>query len=262
MFIDFMGVNDLQGKEFRLYRENGTPDLLFVLFKSPAEVWAEGAFRQVGWGRCILFDENRIQHYFPAKGAEFLHDFIHFKADTEQEKQLLLDIPKGVPMELSLPDTVSSLLTEIQAELHDVMPEHRSAILDHLTAAFLLRLKKELTREKIDSIRRPYYQRFHRLRSEIYRDPLRAGSISEMAEQLHISSSHFQHLYKEFFSVSCTEDVIAARVGYAKLLLVNSDLKVYEISERCGCASTEHFIRQFRRSTGLSPGQYRSQSKS
>lgn len=257
MIASYMGINDLQRADFRLYRENGTADYLFVLFKSPAEVWSEGAFRRVGWGQCIFFDRKSMQHYYPIDGTEFLHDFIHLEPETDEEYSLLITIPKNVPLELSLPDAITSVLNEVQTELRDRLSAYQHEVISHLLHSFLFRLKRESERENISIARRPHYQKFYALRAEIYRNPRLAGSVSEMAKQLHISESHFQHLYKEFFSVSYMDDVIGARMNFAKTLLINTDLKIYEIADRCGCSSIEHFIRLFRRNVGCSPGKFR-----
>jgi AraC-like DNA-binding protein len=43
----------------------------------------------------------------------------------------------------------------------------------------------------------------------------------------------------------------------AKALLSHPGLKIYEISEAVGYRSTQHFITEFKKSTGVTPKQYR-----
>ena len=78
-----------------------------------------------------------------------------------------------------------------------------------------------------------------------------------MSASVHLSPSYFQNLYKQFFFISATNDVIRARVAHAKSMLKYSSLKVSEIAEECGYTNVEHFIRQFKKHTGYTPNKYR-----
>ena len=57
--------------------------------------------------------------------------------------------------------------------------------------------------------------------------------------------------------LSAAELSIALRIQQAKLLLVDGDLKVYEVAERVGFQSLPHFNRVFKQMTGQSPNEYR-----
>ena len=78
-----------------------------------------------------------------------------------------------------------------------------------------------------------------------------------MARSASLSPSYFQALYKAQFGVSCYEDVLTARIRAAKYYLRTTQLSVKEISALCGCENPEHFMRQFRTRTGLTPTEYR-----
>ena len=95
------------------------------------------------------------------------------------------------------------------------------------------------------------------LRRRILSQPGRRWSVSEMAEQLHISVGYLHLLYKRQFGVSCMDDVIESRVREARDYLSHTQLRIQEIALLCGYNSAEHFSRQFSRQCGMSPGQYR-----
>ena len=57
--------------------------------------------------------------------------------------------------------------------------------------------------------------------------------------------------------MSCVEDVINARIAKAKILLSGSNLKVGEIAVKCGYSDVEHFTRQFKAKTEISPLKFR-----
>ena len=72
-----------------------------------------------------------------------------------------------------------------------------------------------------------------------------------------IKSSHFQHLYKQFFDTTCIQDIIRARIRYAQLYLCISEMTVSSLAAFCGYDNELHFMRQFKKVTGMTPSQYR-----
>ncbi|MCR5717775.1 MAG: AraC family transcriptional regulator, partial [Oscillospiraceae bacterium] len=96
-----------------------------------------------------------------------------------------------------------------------------------------------------------------RLRREIYKAPELDWSLGELASRLHISKSYVQKLYKEHFGISYMDDLIEARIGLAKLLLKETDLRISDIAASCGYHNTTHFMRQFNDKTGMSPTAFR-----
>ena len=78
-----------------------------------------------------------------------------------------------------------------------------------------------------------------------------------MAEELHLSTSRLQTLYKQMFGISCMDDVIRRRLYRAKDRLKYTTTPIREIAEDCGYNNVEHFCRQFRQYNGCTPGQFR-----
>jgi AraC family transcriptional regulator of arabinose operon len=78
-----------------------------------------------------------------------------------------------------------------------------------------------------------------------------------MAERLALSPSYFQTLYRAEFGVSCYEDVLRAKTRLAQYYLANTTMTVREISGLCGFENDVHFMRQFRKRTGLTALEYR-----
>lgn len=104
-----------------------------------------------------------------------------------------------------------------------------------------------------------YKERLRQLRREIHASPQKDWGISDMAQSIGISSSHFHRMYKLEFGVSCKDDVIAARIEKAKQLLQGTNLRVQEIAGACGYSDCSHFMRQFKNKVGVSALQYRKQ---
>ena len=53
------------------------------------------------------------------------------------------------------------------------------------------------------------------------------------------------------------DDVIISRIRLAKEYLMHGSYTVAEVAFRCGYNNVEHFCRQFKQKTGLTPGRFR-----
>ncbi|MBQ8688478.1 MAG: substrate-binding domain-containing protein [Ruminococcus sp.] len=95
------------------------------------------------------------------------------------------------------------------------------------------------------------------LRRRINSSPQNDWFIPDIAESLGVSSSHFQRTYKSEFGVSCMDDVIYARIEKAKKLLLNTDLRIQEVSDQCGYANLNNFMRQFKKHAGMTATQFK-----
>ncbi|RKN86970.1 AraC family transcriptional regulator [Paenibacillus ginsengarvi] len=82
-------------------------------------------------------------------------------------------------------------------------------------------------------------------------------TITQIADQLHISRSQCTKTFTKVYGVSPRRYVSRLIENRAKLLLVTTSMSVEDISLELGFRSLSHFSRQFRRWTGVSPMQYR-----
>ena len=87
--------------------------------------------------------------------------------------------------------------------------------------------------------------------------PEKDWTIDIMASKINLSRTRFQTVYKNTFGNTCMEEVINARIRLAQERLIYTGHTISEIAELCGYNSTEHFCRQFRKSVGITPGQFR-----
>jgi AraC family transcriptional regulator len=81
-------------------------------------------------------------------------------------------------------------------------------------------------------------------------------SVTELAELVQMSSSHFSRVFKTSFGVTPYRFVMQERVEGAKAMLADSRLTASQVSTACGFASQSHFAKVFRLVTGVTPKQY------
>ena len=87
-----------------------------------------------------------------------------------------------------------------------------------------------------------------------YYEPL---SVTEVAQQSHLSKYYFIRLFRQSFGCTPYQFVIQKRLEEAKRLLHNADLTVEEIAYHVGYGNPGNLIRDFRKNTGMTPGSYR-----
>ncbi len=99
------------------------------------------------------------------------------------------------------------------------------------------------------------------LRYEIQLHPYYQWTVSGMASKLHVSAGYLQNIYKKQFGVSCMQDVVDKRIDLAKTHLINTDFTSQKIASICGYQNVEHFCRQFKTVTGMSPLAFRKKAQ-
>ena len=99
--------------------------------------------------------------------------------------------------------------------------------------------------------------RFRCLRGKMFNSLNEKWTVSRMAKETNFGESHFQHLYKEIYSVPPITDLINERITRAKHLLTHETFEISKIATLLGYENATHFTRQFKKKVGISPELYR-----
>ena len=83
-------------------------------------------------------------------------------------------------------------------------------------------------------------------------------SVSDLAELVQMSPSHFARAFKISFGVTPYRFVMRERIAGAKGMLASTKLSSSQVSMAFGFASQSHFVKVFRQFTGVTPKQYKS----
>jgi two-component system response regulator YesN len=81
-------------------------------------------------------------------------------------------------------------------------------------------------------------------------------SLTSVAHSLGYAPNYLSSLFKNLFGVPFQEYVLSHRLEKAKLLLLTTPLKNYEIAERVGFEDVNYFNTRFKLKYGVSPKQY------
>lgn len=83
-------------------------------------------------------------------------------------------------------------------------------------------------------------------------------SIAKIAEQLHLSPVYVGALFKQHQGVGILPHIHEVRICAAIELIKDLSLSITDISARIGYITPDYFTRIFKKSTGLTPSEYRS----
>lgn len=87
-------------------------------------------------------------------------------------------------------------------------------------------------------------------------------SLSAMAADIGFNSSYLSGLIKQLYGVPFQDYVHRKRMEKAKLLLLSTSMKNYEVAEAVGIEDVNYFVTKFKKTFGRTPKQYRQEAGS
>ncbi len=270
IILEGVGCSYVHSKGWNINRPNGSGNYLFLHIETPAFIFNNGEMAYYSDPCFILFRKGQPQIFHDYNGNKYIDSWIHFDYDkdnsnTDDIALLLdeLDIPCGIPQVLYNTIELSDLWHLIDAEFHQD-GKHRLELVDMKMKTLIYKFSDVIKSESGTSDKfNKYRKAFGELRNEIYSGNSAANikDISKLAFSQNLSISYFEHIYKELFGVPVSQDIIKSRITYARYLLHSSDSPISEISLFCGYDNIEHFTRQFRKVTGLTPTEFRKKQR-
>ncbi|AIQ58786.1 helix-turn-helix domain-containing protein [Paenibacillus borealis] len=82
-------------------------------------------------------------------------------------------------------------------------------------------------------------------------------NLNIVADKLNLTSGYLSSIFKEKTGINFSEYLNTLRIERAKELLMNIDQRIQDIALQVGYQNVNSFIRMFKRSSGLTPGEYR-----
>lgn len=258
MKVGAIGYNHIHGREFEMTRPDGFGCWVMLLVRRDSIFEINGETRDVDAGSFVLISCTTAVTYRPM-GSEYADDWL-FAAREDGDEELLsqLGIPVDEPVIIGGLDNLSDLIHIMTYEFYSA-EKNREELVAHYLSILLIRLSRAIDHSALcdSTLYNERNTKLSHLRSRMYNAPENVPDIDGMADELGMSRSGFQHLYKKYFGVSASSDIIKGRIEKAKQLLSCTRLSVSEIAARCGYGTSSHFMRQFREICGKTPSEYR-----
>lgn len=249
--VKWSDINKKQDKNFKIKGTNPQFDYIFHLFRTSTRFVINGEVFISEPDSIILFDGKKPQHFSTAEDF-MLNDFVGFFADPED----LENIPFSLPLAVPNPEYFHQIFTLLSEELYSANAM-KSQTSSALLSALLSKAKEAYSYYNTVTPVTKQTAELIKMRNDIFSRPNFNWQVDDMASTMNLSTSRFQCVYKKMFSTSPISDVIAARITMSKKLLRNPDLTVSEVAELSGYTNDVHFMRQFKKKTGITPSEYR-----
>ncbi|MEM1295263.1 MAG: helix-turn-helix domain-containing protein [Verrucomicrobiota bacterium] len=241
-----------------VHRPIGTGDWLIMLFhhqprlnrKNPDPshppmtlvIWPPGAEQFYSWGKT------------PANEP---HSWMHVEGTWVTQQIESMELPVKVPF--TVPDE-SAMVSALAALLEEMQLGTRTdkVILQNLFENWARGIRRQLQPASSAS---EIPAGLLRVRRHLDADYRRIPPLDELAVLAGMSRSHLCHRFRECFGGSISQYVIRKRMAAAQRMLYDVDLRPGEVAEAVGYADIFQFSRQFKKSFGVSPSEYRKQLK-
>ena len=254
MRVTQIGVNSCHFEGYVKDFAGETDYYLLLFIKSRTIFKINGKWIHSEPNTIIIYNIGTPQ-YFCADGERFIHDWLTFIPD-DGELDLLkqLGIAMDTVYQLHEAECFADLFKQIHAEFLSGNACKEKSISSYLHL-FFYKLTECIHRQEGSA--NNYREQLQKIRAMIYDNPARRWSIQELADELNVSASYFQILYKKQFKVSPIADAINSRVEYSKYLLTSTDYSVNGIAKELNYSSDIQFIQQFKSVIGCTPSAYR-----
>lgn len=164
---------------------------------------------------------------------------------------------------------IMNTLLRKAAEQGGVHPLH----LDKTSSGFALRIEQAVSMDAMFPILSEMFHTYCRLVRKKslkgYSPPVQkaialidadlAGSLNlrTLAQNLNISSSYLSSLFKKETGQTLTDYIVDRRMDLARNLLSRTKLQVQTVAQHCGILDVHYFSKLFKKSTGMTPKEFR-----
>jgi AraC family transcriptional regulator of arabinose operon len=242
---------------FYIDRPHGSGDYMLLIIKTEAFAVLNGKRLTVTPNSALVFKKGTPQLY-GATHNEYVNDWIHFELCEAEERALselgiLFDTVIPLQESIEFSDFIKKILLERYSK-----NLHKKQSMQRYFDLIFLKLAEKIAEPSFCQ-ENPHYHLFCQMRNRISVAPQKPWSIDEISNEMHLSRSYVQHLYKNFFHISIVSDIQNHRIEHAKYLLSSTDMKIGNIAVACGYQNEFHFMRIFKKVTRLTPSAFRNE---
>lgn len=235
-------------------RIGGDDEYVFIQFHTPVKALLNEKWINIEPGGCVIWGPDSHRR-FDSPDCELVHDYFHIEySDNKIFKNYNLKLETVYyPQRIN---EISGLVSEI--DLEHIKKDSFYNDFSRLAAEKIFAIiARSIALAEPIVLNPEQREQFLRARTFIHANHMQDWSVEEMAELVNLSKSRFFYMYKKIFGISPLLDLCRVRIQKAQNLLKNDNLSVEETAERCGFNSPYHFIRQFKKIVGISPGKYK-----
>ncbi len=236
---------------FYINRPTGAGEYIFLHFLNAVEILYENEHIITKPNACIVFSPEEPEWF--CSHIPLVHNWMHLTGDVARNLSRY-GLSTNTIYYVDDGEFITDILRELEMEYNS-----DKRFYDYLSDVKLQELFIKIARSTHSSsstdVNPEILRRFSKLRNEVFSSLEKQWSVPEMAQKVFLSEPYFYSLYKRIYGITPAWDIILARIDKAKRLL-QQGFKVSEVAGMTGYSSKNHFINQFRKVEGISPGKY------
>lgn len=257
-----MGLNTVSIKGYKLEYPHGVPYYVFVQMLTPGYTTTSKGVEQIEPYDCILFTPNTPRILYTANDyVSYRDNWVFFESDEAEEWIGKYGIQPNRIYHLDPDNHVTDCMSMLFAE-YIRSGQQDADMLSLLLQQMLIYVSRgKKANDKNQYLMNRRNEAIVKLRFEIYKDVAREWTIEKIADELGISTTWLNVLYRNRYGTSPKQDIQNARIEQAKQMLIYENLPLHDIAQLSGFQNEYYFSRVFSKRMGLSPSEYRRQKR-
>ena len=197
----------------------------------------------VSAGDAIFVRQGQKRHRLPSDESINYYS-INFFCMTDEIPDLPTIIKGSVTRELKR----LFQLTEISFK--DYLNEFREETLYHYICLIIMQLKNNLIKNSMN----PYIATMIKYISEHITEKI---GLEDVADSVNLSVSHCCYLFKKEMNTTIYDVIMKERIYLAQNYILSGGFNLKQISSICGFCDYSHFLKSFKKVTGMLPSEYK-----
>lgn len=236
-----------------VHRPIGTGDWLLMLFHEPPRLDPRNPAPSHPERTLVIWPPGSEQFYSWGRNPDVEpHSWMHVEGTWVSQQVEAMELPIATPFSLSDDSVMIALLQPMLEEMR-LGEETDAVILQNLFENWARGVRRQIRPRENSEIPAALI----RVRRHLDADFRRIPPLDDLARMAAMSRSHLCHRFRECFGFSISEYVIRKRMSAAQRLLYEVELRPGEIAEAVGYPDIYQFSKQFKKTFGVSPTQYR-----
>lgn len=190
----------------------------------------------------MLLLEPGLRHYGTRMTSDVAFYWFHFWSES----------PPAVPKTLTLRNAYRVLLLMRQLLHNEATPGFPQEGKEYLFRLLLIELNMNMQSEQ-----KPGTGLAAKTAEWIRGNADRALRISDVAREMQYNADYLNRVFRQNFGISIKQAIDQARMEQIKALMLNSDLSLQSIAERCGFSDYKYFLKFFTYHENKTPTEFR-----
>lgn len=248
----------LPDSKYRINRRRGNEayDQLYIIeyvVSGKGYIESEGIRRTVSAGDCYIVSRRTVHTYYADSEDPFEKKWLNLSGSyiNMMTKAFFIDEPFTV---IHLGRRAEKIFDMILERIRDAGPEDTSEMLGYvmkrLLDLFLLIDEVRRSDDKATGIE-------DRIRNYIDKNICLDISVDMLCAHFHISSSTLYRMFVGKLGMSAKEYIMSKKIECAKRMIISDSEPLNDIASSLGFYDIHHFIKAFRKYTGLNPSDFR-----